>query len=212
VGHYLDLDAWARRAQFDFFRDFDLPFYNVCAEVDVTALRRWCTDNRRSFFAASWFALQQAANRVEAFRCRLRDDRVWVHDQIGLNTVVANDDGETFRFLRIPHAEDLGTFERGMEDAQATDAGPDLGARPEDDAVIHGTTLPWIRFTSLSHARRFDRGDSVPKIALGKRTNVGEQVLIPLSVEVHHALVDGVHVGRFYECFEGLVAEPSKLV
>ena len=25
---------------------------------------------------------------------------------------------------------------------------------------------------------------------------------MPVSVEVHHALVDGLHVGRFYEMFQ----------
>ena len=43
-----------------------------------------------------------------------------------------------------------------------------LDDRPNDDGVVHGTTLPWVRFTSLTHARRLERGDSVPRIAVGR--------------------------------------------
>ena len=32
---------------------------------------------------------------------------------------------------------------------------------------------------------------------------------MPLSVEVHHALMDGLHVGRFVEGFEAALQEPQ---
>jgi len=32
---------------------------------------------------------------------------------------------------------------------------------------------------------------------------------MPLSVEVHHALMDGLHVGRFIEGFEAALREPQ---
>ena len=35
---YLDLDAWPRRELFEFYRDFDKPYFNVCTRLDVTNL------------------------------------------------------------------------------------------------------------------------------------------------------------------------------
>jgi chloramphenicol O-acetyltransferase type A len=33
--------------------------------------------------------------------------------------------------------------------------------------------------------------------------------MLPLSVEVHHALMDGVHVGQYVQAFEAAAREPE---
>ena len=69
-----------------------------------------------------------------------------------------------------------------------------------------------MSFTSFSHARNWGREDSVPKIAFGKFVKETDRVLLPISVEVHHALVDGVHVGRFFTRLEEALANPEALL
>ena len=78
--------------------------------------------------------------------------------------------------------------------------------------VIYHTTLPWISFTSFAHARNKGRGDSIPRIVFGKFTSVNERVLLPISVEVHHALMDGLHVGRFLTRLEEALGDPEGFV
>jgi chloramphenicol O-acetyltransferase type A len=59
------------------------------------------------------------------------------------------------------------------------------------------TTLPWLAFTAFTHAR--GQGDDRPKLAFGRFTEQAGRLLMPVAVDVHHALCDGVHVGRFFE-------------
>jgi chloramphenicol O-acetyltransferase type A len=33
-------------------------------------------------------------------------------------------------------------------------------------------------------------------------------MMMPVSVEVHHALMDGLHVGRYFERLEGYLSDP----
>ncbi|MCB9551055.1 MAG: hypothetical protein H6705_04060 [Myxococcales bacterium] len=50
---FLDLDTWPRRAQFELFRRYELPFFNVCAEVEVSvssAGRRVLREERAEAF------------------------------------------------------------------------------------------------------------------------------------------------------------------
>ena len=68
--------------------------------------------------------------------------------------------------------------------------------------VIHYSSLPWLRFTALSHARSFSFRDSCPKISFGKMTEKDGQKTMPVSIHVHHALVDGYHVAQFVEAFQ----------
>jgi len=73
--------------------------------------------------------------------------------------------------------------------------------------VIHFSSLPWLDFTSVSHARSFSFQDSCPKISMGKMTERSGKRTMPLSIHVHHALMDGQDVARFVELFQELMDE-----
>ena len=45
------------------------------------------------------------------------------------------------------------------------------------------------------------KGDSIPRILFGRCVREGKRMKMPVSVEVHHALVDGLDVARFFERF-----------
>ena len=77
------------------------------------------------------------------------------------------------------------------------------------DDLIYFTVLPWVSFSSFAHARTPGRGESVPRIAFGKFTSENKRTRLPISVEVHHALMDGLHVGRFLARLEEMLMEPG---
>ncbi len=52
---FLDLDTWNRKELFYFFKDYEQPFFNICADVDVTSLVNYTKKNGLSFFRASLF-------------------------------------------------------------------------------------------------------------------------------------------------------------
>jgi chloramphenicol O-acetyltransferase type A len=225
MAEYLDLTTWARREVFEFFRGFDNPYFNVCTRVDVSRLL--AALNERSnrglssdealpakanvSLAYHYFALK-AANEIEPFRYRLRDGKVLVHSVIhGATTVLLPN--ETFTFAYFDYVEDFGKFiagaERAVEEAKAAGG---FRTRDDDDDMIHCTVLPWVSFTSFSHARNWSREDSVPKISFGKFVRENERTLMPISVEVHHALMDGLHVGRYLTRLEEMLAEAERYV
>ncbi len=47
--------------------------------------------------------------------------------------------------------------------------------------------------------------DSAPKISFGKMTETNGEKSMPVSIHVHHALVDGVDVGRYIDCYQELM-------
>ncbi|MEZ4772721.1 MAG: CatA-like O-acetyltransferase [Bacteroidia bacterium] len=73
-----------------------------------------------------------------------------------------------------------------------------LEDREESLDLIHFSIIPWIAFTSFKHARRFRRADTIPKIVLGKVYNENGVMKIPVWLEVHHAIMDGIHVGKYF--------------
>ncbi|HUQ33244.1 MAG TPA: chloramphenicol acetyltransferase [Pyrinomonadaceae bacterium] len=207
---YLDIETWNRRRQFEFFKDYANPFFNICAEVDVTRLRgltRFVKDI--SFLVAYHFFSIKAANEVEQFRYRLRGDRVLVHDRIHAGTTLLLAD-ETFTFVYFDYTDDFAVFHaRAVEAIESAKAGAsDLDQRADRDDLIYHSVIPWITFTSISHARKGDGPESVPKITFGKYREDNDRIRMPVSVEVHHALMDGLHVGRYFEKLESYLSDP----
>ena len=45
----IDLDNWHRKPTYEFFKDYDDPFFNFAANVDVTHLYRFCKRNGLAF-------------------------------------------------------------------------------------------------------------------------------------------------------------------
>ncbi|MCH7676764.1 hypothetical protein IH879_17735 [candidate division KSB1 bacterium] len=50
---FLDLESWNRKELFYFFREYEQPFFNICAPVDVTLLVKFTKERDISFFKAS---------------------------------------------------------------------------------------------------------------------------------------------------------------
>jgi len=210
MAKYIDLTTWARRDLFEFFRGFDKPYFNVCTSVDITRLLEFLAPRPETSvtLAYHYFALR-IANEIEPFRYRLREGKVLVHDVINGGTTVLQPN-ENFTFAYFDYEEDFEKFmlaaKRSVKEVQKDDV---LFSPHDADDAIHFTTLPWVSFTSFSHARNWKTEDSVPKIAFGKFVKEIDRVLLPISVEVHHALVDGVHVGRFFMRLEEALRNPE---
>jgi chloramphenicol O-acetyltransferase type A len=211
--NYLDLESWGRRQLFDFFRRYDQPYFNVCTRLDVTNLVELLRNLPGTSVSLTYhyFALR-VANAIEPFRYRLKDDQVLVHDVIhGGSTVLMPN--ESFSFAYFDYDEDFRRFLSGAKEAVESVRTGDGVLRPTPrDNLIYFTTLPWFSFTSFAHARNSERGLSVPRIAFGKFLKENGRVQLPFSVEVHHALMDGLHVGKYLNRLQEALLEPESFI
>ena len=202
MGHRIELEGWKRREHFELYKGFANPFFSVTAEVDAGPTREICSaPGGPSFFLATVYLALRAANAIEAFRTRVRGDSAWLHDKVSITPTVLRAD-ETFGFVRFDPAPDFKTFEKAgtAAVAEAKKIKPLVVSHPDDDLIYH-STLPWMRFTSFTNALNGNT-DSVPRIVFGKCVKEGSRAPMPVGVEVHHSVVDGLDVGRFFEKFE----------
>ncbi len=195
AGHFLDLSTWPRREHFHLFRVASQPFFAVTVEVDVTAL----VVPGQSFTIAALYHAMRAAHLTHAMHLRVRDDRVWVHPRLRMSTTVARPDG-TFGFAVLEPIEDYQAFVSHAEAELARAAKIAPLTIPTGDDIVYHSTLPWLRFTHFTNAMAV--GDSVPRVVFGRRQQDGVSWRMPVSLEVHHAVMDGLDVHRFIEAFE----------
>lgn len=207
----IDIDTWARRDTFAYFKDFDKPYFNVCVRLDAAPLKAaLAARGGGSFSLACYYLATQVALRHEPMRLRLKGGRVRRLDHFDAAIAVLRDD-DSLGFAYLPGDAPWSRFEpraRAVVDAARSGRTP-FDPKVDEEAVIHFTTTPWLHFTSFSHARNWRREDAVPKIAFGRADADGARLWLPFSVEVHHALMDGVHVGRYVQDMEAAMAEPQ---
>ncbi len=72
------------------------------------------------------------------------------------------------------------------------------------------TSIPWISFTGTTHPIQMNPVDSIPRIAWGKYFEENGKIKLPLSIQVHHALVDDLHVGQYFNAIQEILDNPLK--
>ena len=205
----LNIENWPRKEHFHFFKQFEEPFFGATVEIDCTNAYAAAKALKTSFFSYYLHKTLVAVNTIESFRYRISDDKIYICDHINASATIGREDG-TFGFSLIEYNRDFSTFalntSNEIERIQATTG---LFTRTfDDDNVIHFSAIPWLDFTSLSHARSYTFPDSCPKISFGKMkiADNGKRTMA-MSVHVHHGLMDGLHVGQFVDCFQELMNE-----
>lgn len=198
----LNINSWARRDHFNFFKQFEEPFFGVTVEIECTKAYTKCKNEGLSFFIYYLHKSLIAANNVAPFRYRIDGDKVFEYDVVNASPTINRPDG-TFGFAYIDYCKNFDEFNRKAKDEiEKVQSSKGLIPAISGENVIHYSSIPWINFKSVSHARCFSFKDSCPKITFGKFSEINNEVKMPVSIHVHHALMDGLHVGQFIDEFQ----------
>ncbi len=200
----IDPAGWKRKPLCDFFGRLDFPFYGVTFRVDVTrlCLRAKEEEGVSTYLAAIW-ASMRAVNGLDAFLYKLRGQTVVRHDALCPSFVVPTED-ELFKIVHVDWLpeEPLADFCNRAQDAcRAQETFINEADEARDD-LVYISCLPWLDFTMLTNEMAFNRDDSIPRFAWGKFTVENGVHTMPYSVQVNHRLLDGRHIGAFYEALQ----------
>ncbi len=209
---FIDINDYKRKKHFDFFMKQDYPHMNLCANVEITRFVDFLKSNKFPFYFSLIYLSIRTANQIKEFHHRIREGKIIEHEVIHPSfSVMAKDD--IFSFCTSEYSTDFHTFlQNAQEEAEKVKVKPVIEDEPGRDDLVYITCIPWVSFTSISHPMHLHPVDSIPRIAWGKYFKDNNKLLLPFSVQVHHALMDGVHVGRFFKLFQELLDEPEKML
>jgi len=146
-----------------------------------------------------------ATNAIREFRIRLVNARLVEFDQIHATQTILNDD-DTFSFSYYEMKEDVFEFvSAGREAVKKYKELKTFDVETDRFDLIYCSVIPWVSFTSFKHASRLDKRQTIPRIVFGKVFDAGETRQMPLSVEANHTIMDGLHVGRFFNLYQELI-------
>lgn len=206
----ISIDQWNRKSQFEFFNGYDDPFFQLTANLNVSNLYAYSKAHNLSFSLACIFVAIKCMNEIPAFKLRIKNGKVIEYGTVSIGSTILNEDN-TFSFCDFPHSTSIFEFNASAKKIiKKHSEGVTFDPQEEELQIVHCSTLPWVSFTGFKHARKGNEaGKGIPKIVFGALFDENNIKKIPFSVEVHHALMDGFHVGLLFKNMQQFINELS---
>ena len=206
----IDIENWNRKAHYNYFKELNYPHFSICANLDITKFYRYIKENKSPFFLSMVFASTKAANSIKEFRLRIREDNVIEHEVVNPSFTVMTEK-EVFSFCAAQFIDVFSDFKANTSVAiEKAKTNGSIEDEPGRDDLLYITSIPWVSFTNITHPIQMNPVDSIPRIAWGKFFEENGKMKLPLSVQAHHALVDGIHVGQYFNTIQEILDNPVK--
>ena len=195
----VDPSTWPRADQFAFFRTFERPHYATTVRMDVSRLMEVRKERALSPFRHTIWAIGKGLHAVPELCMRFKDDRVKRYSRLLLSPTIPLENGD-FRYTYMAWNPDRARFDgHAVEKIDEVRAGAPLNANDGSiEDVAYLSCLPWLDYTSLDNALPH-ADDCIPRVSWGKIVNHGDRSDMAMTIQVHHALVDGLQVANFFQ-------------
>ena len=197
----IDIENWARREVYEHFIGEVVCSYSVTVHMDITPL-----EGQHLYPAMIWL-LTKTVNDMPEFRTALTEEGLGIYEDMHPMYTVFNRENKNFSGIWTYFSEDYSSF---LADYQADEAEYSKSTRyaPKDGTPANSfniSMVPWLEFTSLNF-NVYDEGKFLlPLFTMGRYFQRDGKRLLPLAIQVHHAVCDGYHVGMFVEKLQGYI-------
>lgn len=207
---YLDMEVYKRKNHFEYFKGLAYPYVGLTVNVDITNLLKTIEEKNLPFFLSICYCVSRSANRVPEFRQRILDNQIVEYDYCLTSHTVALNDG-TYCYCDLDGNRSFEHYISYAVNEQEKAKQRNSIDEETDDILgkIFISTIPWISYTALINPTPVP-ADSNPRITWGKYLIQNEKVLLPVSVLCHHALVDGLHISKFYDFLSEEIATVAR--
>lgn len=208
--HILD-DRWDRKKHFVFFQSRANPRLCVSCTVSV---KKWLDFRKEKillnlrFTDYVYYSAMLAANSIKEFRQRIVDLQPVEFEKIDSAFTHIPSTSKLHCNCFSKFDENFILFKDNLQAARdQAESKPTL--TPEGgngQNLIYLSCLNKISFHSLTNPWGDPWSDSVPRIIFGK---FNEDGLMPVSIEVLHSFIDGLHLSAFIDHFQTTLNSPD---
>lgn len=203
----INLENWNRKESFSHFFN-DVPCtYSMTVNIDVTNLLAYTKENNFKFFPSILYAMSNIVNKHKEFRMDIDEN-----GDVGYYSVsnpcftVFHNETETFTDVWTEHSEDIFEFLKRYDEDMKLYGNTKAGSKPPlGTNTFNVSCIPWTSFTGFNLNLQKGYDYFPPIFTLGKYYSDGNKFLLPLAIQVHHAVCDGFHLARFVNDLQSFV-------
>lgn len=195
----IDLNRWERGDLFRHYIDNMRIVISLTVDMDVAPLLAYAKEKRFQFYPSMIWVVSRVINRHDEFKYGWDEaGRLIRWDAVSPSYVHFHPGDQGFTKIVTPYCEDLPQFHaRFLADRQAYAAERGIAAgQPRNFFDV--SCLPWVRYRHFD-LHVFDEGRFLaPVVTWGRYEKEGERAMMPLTMNIHHAVADGFHLSRFF--------------
>lgn len=173
-----------------------MPMVTLMKTFDVGHLRRLSRKTGVKFNVLLCWCIGKAASRVEEFYLLPQGEKLFRYDQLGINIVVLNNKGG-ITLCDVPYSDDFAQFQADYLALISQAAKTCVGTSLEDRMIVGTSALPQTELDCIvnQYSGRYNN----PFLVWGKYRRGFFRTTLPISLQFHHAQMDGAHACRFLE-------------
>lgn len=179
-----------------------MPMVTVVKTFDVSRLRKVSRNTGLKFNTLLCWCIGKAASQVEEFYVLPEEDKMFRYDRLAINVIVQNMKGG-ITLCDVPFSDDLRQFNADYHDITCQAAETCKSTTLEDCMVIGTSALPQTELDCIvnQYSGRYNN----PFLAWGRYRKGWFKTTLPVSLQFHHAQMDGAHVCRFLQRLQHVI-------
>lgn len=205
----IDPKQTKRAAAFDLWMQAPNPMVTFFKTLNVTPLVRLSRKHNLKFHMLLCWCIGKAASDIKEFYLLPVGEKMIQYDQIAVNTIVMNKDGEVSS-CDVPFSENIEKFNSDYlqltKQVAETCENHDLA-----DRMVIGTSA--ITNVEIDGAVGMYSGIfNNPFMIWGKYRRCGFKMILTVSFQFHHTQMDGAHAGKFLEQLQRTILKGKELL
>lgn len=193
---FIDKDNWKRKEYFDHYF-FNVPCtYSMTVKMDITKIIK----KKQKLYPTMLYYITTVVNKYEEFKMTIDEKgRLGMFDTMLPSYTIFHQDTKTFSNLWTEYYCKYEDFCKAYEDDMlkyANQSGLFVKANiPENNFPV--SMIPWTSFEGFNLNLQKSYDFLQPIFTMGKYYKENDKILLPLAIQVHHAVCDGFHICRF---------------
>ena len=200
----IDRNNWERKEYFEHYFANVPCTYSMTVKLDITGIR----ERQIKLYPAMLFYLATIVNRHSEYRTSFNENNeLGIYSEMIPCYTVFHKDTETFSNIWTVYTSTIEEFIAEYEN-DILQYGNQKGmiAKPNiPDNSFSVSMIPWATFEGFNLNMQKGYDYLKPIFTMGKYYQEAERTLIPLAIQVHHAVCDGFHVCRFINELQELI-------
>lgn len=200
----IDKSTWSRKEYFEHYYSTVPCTYSMTVKLDITRIR----EEHKKLYPTMLYYLATVVNRHCEFRTAFnKEGQLGIYSEMIPCYTVFHKDTETFSNIWTAYTPNLEDFCAAYEnDLQRYGSQKGMTGKPNvPENSFPVSMIPWTTFEGFNLNLQNGYDYLIPIFTMGKYYEENERVILPLSVQVHHAVCDGYHLCRFVNELQKLI-------
>lgn len=202
----INKETWARKEYFEHYFSEVPCTYSMTVKLDITKIK----NSNKKIYPTMLYFITKVVNNHSEFRTAFNmDGELGVFDEMLPCYTVFNQDTETFTTIWTDYSDDYDAFCKSYEkDIELFSSVKGMIAKPNiPPNHFPVSMIPWTTFEGFNLNLQKGYNYLLPIFTMGKYSEVNGQYMMPLAIQVHHAVCDGFHISRFINELQKLIEE-----